>query len=260
MDDIMPIPRRRCGLSGNCFPASVTQPTSHRHTLPQSAPEEVLIPAPIDKGIPSLSALFPVHQIPHISLETQGESYLEVSREGSLPSPKPIERSATASFSRNTIASKKQAKQHTRVRHRCEVCHKGFAQKQGVTRHRLEKHEPNYCPHCPTFSWARLYRFKQHLKKKHPEVDIETAPLNVGRSRQSGPIDTADRTNPRSPLSRPTVTSGHHSRGDTRTTARSSFAKPLPSESLDPFYETLDIGSRCEDTRGGTQSGALCPF
>jgi hypothetical protein len=221
--DMMPIQRHRCGLSGNCFSSS-TQPTGYRDTLPQSTPQEGLIPVPTDKGILYLSALNPLHQSPHISLETQGESFLEVSRDRSQPSPKPIERSAAASFSRNPTASKKQAKRHARVRYQCEFCHKDFVQKQGVIRHQREKHDPNYCPHCPTFSWGRLYRFQQHLKKKHPEVDLETAVSNVSRRlgrrcRQSGPIATTDRTNTRSPLSRPTVTSGHHSRGDKRRCA-----------------------------------------
>jgi len=252
--------RRRCELSGNYFPLSGKQSTGNRYALPQSAPQnqELPIPPPIDKGILDLSALLPSHQISHVSLETQGD-FLEASRLGdsSQPSPKSIERCATTSFSRNTTPSKQRAKQHG-ARYQCGICRKEFTQPQGVRRHQLEKHEPNFCPHCPTFSWGRLYRYKQHLKKEHPEVDLETAAtMNVSRRyHQSSPIATTDRTCPHVPLSR--STSGRCSRGDTRrATVRSSPAVPRPLPSLprlDTCSEALD--TECEDAR----PGALCPL
>jgi DNA-directed RNA polymerase subunit RPC12/RpoP len=222
-EDILSIQSRPCELY---IPSSGNQSTSSRYALPQSAPQdqELLIPAPIDKGILDLSALVPSYPTSHVSLETQGE-FLEASRDSSQPSQKPIETCATTSFFRNTSA-KQQAKER-RARYQCGICRKEFAQSQGVRRHRLEKHEPNFCPHCHTFSWGRLYQFKHHLKKEHPEVDLETAALNVAkRCHQIVPIPTTDRTCPRVPLS-----TTRRFRGDTwRATVLSSPVLPLQSQ------------------------------
>ncbi|KAF8262175.1 hypothetical protein EI94DRAFT_1744165 [Lactarius quietus] len=225
--------RPRCGLSGNDFPSLMNQSTGNRHASSQD--QELSIPA-IDNEIFYQSASFPrpLHQISHISIETQGEGdFPEVSRGSPQPSP-PIGSCAT-SFSRNTTSSKQRAKQH-RVRYRCNICRKEFAQRQGVRRHQLEKHEPNHFPHCPTFSWGRLYHFKQHLKKKHPEVDLETATLNMtGRQARRS-------------------TSECRSRGDApRATVWSSPAEPRSPPSfppLDPCSEALDTG------REGARPGA----
>ncbi|KAI9454310.1 hypothetical protein BJY52DRAFT_1417929 [Lactarius psammicola] len=252
--DILSIQRRRCELSGNYFPSSGSQSTGNCYALPQDAPQDqgLPIPAPIDKGMPDLSAFFPSHQISHVLLETQGK-FLEASRDNPQPSSKPVGRCAQTSFSRNTTtSSKQQAKQHG-VRYQCEICRREFAQPQGVRRHQLEKHKPNFCPHCRTFSWGRLYQFKQHLKKEHPEVDLETAAFNVARRcHQSGPIATTDRTRPHIPLTR--STSGQRPRRDTRlatvwpSPTEPRHSPPLPS--LDPFSEALD--TECEDARPGS--------
>jgi hypothetical protein len=214
------IQKRHCGLSGNCFLSSVNQPTSSRQAFSQRKPlgQELSTHASIDEGIPLLPASLTSHQISHVSLETQSE-FLGASRGIPQPSAKPIEAGEISSWSRKT-SSERPAKQH-RVSHRCEICRKEFAQRQGVRRHQLEKHEPNYCPHCPTFRWGRLYLFKEHLKKKHPEVDLATATSGMARRcHRSDPIPTIDRTNSHFPLPRSTL--GRHSRRDDRATVRSS--------------------------------------
>ena len=245
---MLSIQRCRCEFY---FPSPGDQSTGSRYALPERVlqDQELLIPAPIDKGILALSGLFPSYQISHVSLETQGE-FVEAAPDSPRSSQKPMERRATTSFSRN-ITSQKQAKHHG-ARYQCEICRKVFAQPQGVRRHRLEKHEPNFCPHCHTFSWGRLYQFKEHLKKAHPEVDLETAALNVAkRCHQSVPIATTDRTCPHVPLSRSTCR--RRSRGDTQcATVLASPTESRPSPSLwsfDPFSEALD--SDCKDARPG---------
>ena len=57
----------------------------------------------------------------------------------------------------------------------CNICRKVYAQPQGVTRHHRETHSTNICTYCGDFEWGRPYRFKAHLKKRHPEVDPDAA-------------------------------------------------------------------------------------
>ena len=65
---------------------------------------------------------------------------------------------------------------HGAPRHRyfCDLCDKGYSQRQGLTRHQREVHKPNLCRHCGTFEWGRLYLFKEHLERCHPHVDLNT--------------------------------------------------------------------------------------
>ena len=252
------IQRPRCGLSGNHFPSSVIKSTGNRHTLLQRPPQdqELQIPAPIGEEILCLSTLFPSQEISQVSLETRGE-FLQVSRDSPQPppSPMPIESCATSYYSKDTSSSKQQDKNH-RVRHRCEICHKEFAQRQGVRRHQLEKHQPNHCPHCPTFKWGRLYHFKQHLKKKHPEVDVETATFNRARRRhQSDPIPFTDHTYPHVPLPR-SISGRRSSKNAPRATVWPSPAEPRlspPLPSLDTCPEALNTG------HGGEMPRVLYP-
>jgi hypothetical protein len=237
------IQRRHYGLSGSRIPSSVNQSTSRRQPFPQGQPldPELSTHAPFE-GIPHLSASLTSHQISHFSLETQSE-FMEVSRGIPQASPKPIEVCATSPCSGNT--SSEHPAKHPRVRYRCEICRKEFAQKQGVGRHRLEKHEPYYCLYCPTFRWGRLYLLKQHLKKKHPEVDLATATLDMARrSHRSDPIPTINRAHSHDPPPRSTSRRRSH-RDNPRAMVRSSPTGPRLSPSLpclDPFPETLDIG------------------
>jgi hypothetical protein len=59
-------------------------------------------------------------------------------------------------------------------RYRC-TCGRDYAQPQGLTRHRRETHEAYMCMYCGAFAWARPYRFREHVKRKHPGVDPDVA-------------------------------------------------------------------------------------
>ncbi len=59
----------------------------------------------------------------------------------------------------------------------CQVCDVSFAQRQGLNRHRKDKHKPRkICRHCGIFEWssARQYLFTRHLKKCRPGVGCKT--------------------------------------------------------------------------------------
>jgi hypothetical protein len=51
----------------------------------------------------------------------------------------------------------------------CGDCGLGFDQKQGLTRHRRDKHEFSLCMHCD-FVWHRHCELKEHLLMQHPEI------------------------------------------------------------------------------------------
>ncbi|KAI0253122.1 hypothetical protein BJV78DRAFT_242445 [Lactifluus subvellereus] len=57
----------------------------------------------------------------------------------------------------------------------CENCNKTFACCQVLYRHQREIHEPDWCIFCDDFKWARPYLLKEHLIKKHPELDTDAA-------------------------------------------------------------------------------------
>ena len=60
-------------------------------------------------------------------------------------------------------------------RYSCSVCGKRYAQPQGIKRHRREAHEATQCMYCRDFRWGRPYLLRSHLKKRHPEVNIDAA-------------------------------------------------------------------------------------
>ncbi|KAI0296864.1 hypothetical protein BC826DRAFT_188089 [Russula brevipes] len=63
----------------------------------------------------------------------------------------------------------------TLKRYSCNICGKRYAQSQGVRRHQRETHRANLCTYCYAFEWGRPYRFKEHLEKEHPNVDLNVA-------------------------------------------------------------------------------------
>ena len=52
----------------------------------------------------------------------------------------------------------------------CDDCGAKYAQKQGLNRHRLEKHNPSLCKYCGA-EWGRPYVYRNHLEEHHPDVD-----------------------------------------------------------------------------------------
>ena len=63
----------------------------------------------------------------------------------------------------------------------CNVCGKPFSQRQGLGRHRREKHDAKLCKHCGDFKWARPYLLRKHLKEKHPDIIDPNAALEEAK-------------------------------------------------------------------------------
>ena len=76
-------------------------------------------------------------------------------------------------------------------RYRC-TCGRDYAQQQGLTRHLRETHEACICMYCGAFASARPYRFKEHVKRKHPGVDPDVAleEATYSKTRRSVTIKT----------------------------------------------------------------------
>ena len=69
-----------------------------------------------------------------------------------------------------------------RRRYLCTICGKGYAQRQGVTRHQREAHKTNSCRHCRAFGWGRPYLLREHLAKRHPDIDPDIELEEVNRN------------------------------------------------------------------------------
>jgi hypothetical protein len=52
----------------------------------------------------------------------------------------------------------------------CSQCRRSYAQRQGLTRHIREAHDPSTCLLCGS-KWGRRYQYRNHLKTKHRGVD-----------------------------------------------------------------------------------------
>ena len=52
----------------------------------------------------------------------------------------------------------------------CNDCGTEYVQRQGLNRHRREKHEPSLCVYCNA-EWGRPYEYRDHLEQHHPDVD-----------------------------------------------------------------------------------------
>ncbi|KAF8265614.1 hypothetical protein EI94DRAFT_1735274 [Lactarius quietus] len=69
--------------------------------------------------------------------------------------------------------------------YQCSFCCAGFSQRQGLTRHRKDKHSPKKrCDFCMEFTWpkGRHYIYQRHLQEKHPGVlssSLSTTPIAV---------------------------------------------------------------------------------
>ena len=90
-----------------------------------------------------------------------------------LQGPKQPEEGPAAESPRSSLPSSWKRGTHS-GRYRC-TCGRDYAQPQGLTRHRRETHEACICVYCGDFAWARPYRFKEHVKSKHPEIDPDVA-------------------------------------------------------------------------------------
>jgi len=60
-------------------------------------------------------------------------------------------------------------------RYSCNLCDKRYSQRQGVRRHQREAHDAHLCMYCRDYAWGRPYRLREHLVKRHPDVDPDAA-------------------------------------------------------------------------------------
>ena len=63
----------------------------------------------------------------------------------------------------------------------CDVCGAQYVQRQGLNRHRQEKHEYSLCFYCDA-KCGRPYEYRDHLEKYHPDVDCD---MVLGKARGS---------------------------------------------------------------------------
>ena len=85
------------------------------------------------------------------------------------------------------------------ARYRCNICGLGYAQEQGVTRHRRDVHEANLCRYCKHFKWHRRHQLEKHLQEQHPDIDLLVALREATRSRRKAAIIKNHRQGPVSP-------------------------------------------------------------
>ena len=93
---------------------------------------------------------------------------------------------ATAFPARRPASSSRSAGTHKAPKgpYPCENCDKTFACCQVLYRHQREKHEPDWCIFCGDFKWARPYLLRDHLRKKHPELDTDVALADAKKARR----------------------------------------------------------------------------
>ena len=113
----------------------------------------------------------------------------------------------------------------------CNICAKTYSQPQGVRRHQRETHKASLCTHCHTFEWGRPYRLREHYKRQHPEVDIDSdvALKEATRKRPKA------RMNPRSLPQQVSFSNPPHD--------RQSRTQPQPD---DPLAPTLPLSAVAE--------------
>jgi hypothetical protein len=119
--------------------------------------------------------------------------------------PKQSRKTGKRTTTMSPPASQRQARGARKGRYSCSICGKRYAQRQGVTRHHQEKHEPNVCVICGTFQWGRLYRLKEHHEKEHGDVDLNAAllPAPAPRARRERTITSGHLPRQYAPLPAP---------------------------------------------------------
>ncbi|KAH9171145.1 hypothetical protein EDB89DRAFT_1175953 [Lactarius sanguifluus] len=73
--------------------------------------------------------------------------------------------------------------------YQCSSCWVVFTQRQGLSRHRKDKHEPkNRCGFCEEFTWSkgRHYTYQRHLREKHPDVVLPSVSATTIARRRRG--------------------------------------------------------------------------
>lgn len=57
----------------------------------------------------------------------------------------------------------------------CNLCDKRYLRPRGLKRHQREAHGASLCMYCHDFKWGRPYLLRNHLKKRHPDLNIDAA-------------------------------------------------------------------------------------
>ncbi len=73
--------------------------------------------------------------------------------------------------------------------YQCSSCCVSFSQRQGLTRHNKDKHEPKErCSFCVEFTWSqgRRYVYRKHLREEHPDVVMPSVSATPAIARRRG--------------------------------------------------------------------------
>ncbi|KAH8976774.1 hypothetical protein EDB92DRAFT_1108538 [Lactarius akahatsu] len=76
----------------------------------------------------------------------------------------------------------------TKKLYECSFCNLKFAQRQGLKRHKKDKHEPKQgCSFCAQFTWSqgRRYVYRRHLQEEHPGVVLPSLDAALVARRRS---------------------------------------------------------------------------
>lgn len=69
----------------------------------------------------------------------------------------------------------------------CKACGERYAQPQGVNRHYRAKHDPSSCNYCGA-NWSRPYQYRDHIEKRHPDIDPDLVLGKVAGSRRKATV------------------------------------------------------------------------
>ncbi|KAI0296872.1 hypothetical protein BC826DRAFT_188450 [Russula brevipes] len=118
----------------------------------------------------------------------------------------------------------------------CNDCGKTFAQSQGVSRHRRETHGASLCMICRSFEWGRPYRLREHLKKRHPDVDPDKALAQATKAQRRATMTA--RRRPKRPVSPRTHHDDATDKATTQTQPPPAVTELLTGYPSDLFTET----------------------
>ena len=130
----------------------------------------------------------------HQALSGYADIFAEMSRNGHVPPPpysvrqhegqaSPDSQSAVQASDHVTVTPSITSNQGAPVdeipcNFRCRTCGVNFVQRQGLNRHKKDKHrQRKTCPLCNSYSWSsgRRYLYLRHLEKRHPEAVLALA-------------------------------------------------------------------------------------
>lgn len=138
---------------------SVPQNQSHEFTRVDKTPDNS-----VPSAVPGIPRMPTIVQNQERALRNLSQQF-QMMRKG---------RATTSSRS-----SQQQADVHDPLRRHylCNICGKGYSQRQGLTRHHRDKHEASLCIYCHEFKLGRpfLRQLQEHLERQHPDVDPNAA-------------------------------------------------------------------------------------